>query len=204
MAITLVIQPDSTAGVDTMMLTDTPDTNYGTSVNIKSGEETVTVNTIRSLVKFDLSPIPAVATITSCTLALVVNEDRSSNTRVKHVYRQKRAWTELGATWNKYDGTNNWQTAGGFGANDCEQTDIGATSFGSADPIGTIHSFSLTASAIQEMVRGTFTNNGFLLKTDTESDDSYGYNSSDYATAADRPKLTVVYTIPEANSGWWM
>jgi len=150
---------------------------------------------MRILIKFDFSSIPSNATISSAMLYLTTTTDISSNTRTKRVYRQKRAWTETGATWNKYDGTNNWQTAGGFGADDCEQTDIGSVSMGASEANGTEISISLSTSAIREMVSGEFANNGFMVKTDSEVNDAYSFASSSNGTSTRRPKLVVEYTV---------
>jgi len=38
--------------------------------------------------------------------------------------------------------------------------------------------------------------NGWLIRADSEIDDRYDFSSSDEPTAASRPKLTIVYTIP--------
>jgi hypothetical protein len=43
---------------------------------------------------------------------------------------------------------------------------------------------------------GAWTNNGFLIKADTESADLTVFASSDYATESQRPKLTIVYDLP--------
>jgi len=37
--------------------------------------------------------------------------------------------------------------------------------------------------------------NGWLVKADTEADDGHGFSASDNGTAANRPKLVVVYTV---------
>jgi hypothetical protein len=196
MAETLTIQPDATAGVDTSIDSANPTTNYGTATAMRSGDETLTANACRSLLKFDLSGIPAGSIILTAILTVTLTEDRSDNARTKRVYRIKRAWTEAGATWNKYDGTNNWSTAGGFHADDCEQTDIGNTSFSATETIPSEKSLTLTAAKVQEMFTGAFTNNGFMIKTDTETDDSYALATSDHATASYRPKLVITYDPP--------
>jgi hypothetical protein len=196
MAETLTIQPDATAGLDTSIDSANPTVNYGTGTSMRCGDETSAANACRSLLKFDLSGIPTGSTILTAVLTVTLVEDRSSNERIKRVYRLKRAWTEGGATWNKYDGTNNWSTAGGFHADDCEQTDICNTTFSAAETIPSEKTFPLTASAVQEMFTGAFTNNGFMIKTDTETDDSYGLATSDHATASYRPKLVITYNPP--------
>ena len=125
-----------------------------------------------------------------------------------------RAWTEGtgddtasgdGATWNKYDGVNNWGTAGASNTT----SDVEAASIGSAnEPAGTNSGsgyatptwvdISLTASKVQEWTSGAMTNNGMKAQMATELNDMWQYVSSDHATAANRPKLVTVYTTGAA------
>ena len=193
---------DQAAAADTYIANDTPTTNYGTGNSLANGEWNGGAQVGRVLLKFDLSSIPTSATVISATLSLWVVADYADNTRVHRVFRTKRAWTEMGATWNKYDGTNDWQTAGGFGANDCEQTDIGNTSIANNTAVGTEVQFALAASSVEAMIDGTFTNNGFMLKADTEMDDMWAFVSAENASAAQRPKLVIEYVVG-GNVMWW-
>jgi hypothetical protein len=206
---TLSLQPDATAGIDTCMNSTSSTFNYGTYNQLLIGDANVENNPYRSLIKFDLSSIPSSATITSATLSLYALTDFSSNARTLRVYRTKRAWVEgtraaaadspaTGATWVRYDTTNNWQTAGGFGANDCEQTDVGSRAFTASETLNQFKDISLTVPTTRaDMDLG----NGWLLKMDTESDDRYDFASSDNATAANRPKLVVIYATQQSVSG---
>ncbi|MBA2704915.1 MAG: DNRLRE domain-containing protein [Blastocatellia bacterium] len=191
---TLTLQPDATAGLDTMLYAGAATTNYGTLSVIAIGEPNDAVGAARGLYKFDLSSIPSGATISSATLSLYAETDRANNAGTYRVFRQKRAWVEAQASWNVYSTGNSWGAAGGFDATDCEQTDIGSLSLTASETLNVFKDWTLTASAIQEMITGgTFTNNGFLIKTDAEADDAYNFTSSDGATAGNRPKLVIVY-----------
>ena len=117
-----------------------PDRNYGVRTDLFVGENGDS-QPGRILIKPDLSSLPSTAIISSAVLSLWLETNGGATTRTLRVFRCKRAWTEGtgdntipddGATWNKYDGTNAWETGGGFGANDCEQTDIGSLSITSA------------------------------------------------------------------------
>ena len=193
---TKILQPAD--GVDTFIFGGDATTNYGGNTNIFVGGLTGS-NIYRTLIKFDgLSDgtIPSAATISSATLSLYCSGENSSNARTLRVFRLKRAWVEAQATWNIYSTGNKWQTAGGFGANDCEQTDIGSRAFSATETTGEYKDFSLTVADIQAIVNGTWTNNGFLIKADTESSDRYSFYSSD--NASNKPKLTIVYTTGPA------
>jgi hypothetical protein len=191
---TLTIQPDPTAGLDTFIKKDDANSNNGTSTALWIGSVSTT-GVYRTLIKFSLTGIPSGAMITSASLMLYMNEAHSNVSNTCKVYRQKRAWTEAGATWNKYDGENSWGTAGGFGEADCEQTEIGSAAYTSGEAAGW-KTMALTAAKIQEMIDGTFTNNGFLLKMVTEDSSYYSHRSSDYTTDTSlRPKLVIEYVL---------
>ena len=198
----MTIFTDQAPTGDNYINNDVPTANHGTDASFYGGEYNGGAQVARGLLKFDLSAIPSSAVVASATLSLWITTDYATNTRIYRIFRQKRAWTETGSTWNKYDGTNNWQTAGGFGADDCEQTDIGSVSIANNTAVGTEIQWSLTAAAITEMIDGTFSNNGFFIKADTETDDMWGYYAREWTTSGQRPKLVVVVNLYElSNSG---
>jgi len=185
----------SDASADTFIRQESATTNFSTSDKLYIGEYNGGAELDRALLQFDLSAIPAGATINSASLSLYAIEDWSSNARTVRVYRVKRAWVGSEATWNVYSTGNSWQTAGGFGANDAEQTDIGSLALGAAETLNEYKVWSLTASAVEEMISGgTWTDHGFLVKVDTESDDLYGYASTEDSDSSHRPKLELDYT----------
>lgn len=185
-------QPDGTAGLDTTISSSAPTTNYGTSTGTYVGESGGNID--RTLIKFNFSSITPPVSVSVATLSLWLYDDLSSNARSFRVYRQKRDWVESEATWNIWKTSNNWSTAGGFHTDDCEQTDIGSRSMSSSESAGE-KQWTLTNAALAEMINGTFTNKGFLMKADTESADSYGFRTSDYGTAGERPKLVMTYSL---------
>ena len=178
---------------DTQLISTSPTTNFNTSTFLGIGESDGVTEVRRSLIRFDLSSIPAGSVINSATLRLYCVQDLSTVARALRVYRSLRAWIEDQATWNVYATGNNWQTAGGFGALDCEQTAIGSRSFTASEAINVYKEWTLTPSSIQEMVNGTFANNGFLIRADTETNDAYRFNSN--AAASNKPELVIVYTV---------
>lgn len=196
---TLELQPDATAGKDNMMEDQNPTTNYSTLEYLHLGETNGITALYRSLIQFDLSSIPASATVDAANLVvrLVANgNERAANNRTGRAYRLKRVWVEAESSWNNYSTGNAWQTAGAGGANDAEAADIGSCAFSTTDVSGADKTFALTASAVQEWTSGAFANNGIKLQMDTETNDTQRVGSSDHATAANRPKLTVEYTVP--------
>lgn len=202
----VTLQPDATAGVDAYVYAGAATNNYGTHTLFSVGHDGAAA--ARGFIKFNLTGIPSGSTVSSAVFSIRQGSEASSNDRTMRIYRLKRAWVEgtragvndnpaTGITWNRYDTTNNWQTAGGFGVDDCEQTDIGSRAFSATEASAQWKDFTLDASKVTEMIPGgSFTNNGFLVKVDTENTDMYVFASSDNATAANRPKLILTYTTP--------
>ena len=200
---TLTLQPDATDGKDTYINSLGPTNNYGVRTPLAFGEDNGFPAVYRTLIQGNLSSLPAAAIISSSILSLYATDDLSSNARTIRVYRLKRSWLEgtrdnvvddppTGATWLRYDLTNNWTTPGGFDAADCEQTDIGSRDFTAAETLNQFKAFPLTPTTKAALDLG----NGWLIKADTESDDCYLSTSSDDTTAANRPKLVIDYTLP--------
>lgn len=186
---------------DNSIVSHAPTTNYSASTYLLLGESNALSPGIgRWVVNFaglTDGTIPLNATIQSAVLELEVNADYSSNARNFRWYRLKRSDISIAqCTWNIYKTGSNWATAGGFGANDCEQTDIGVKQLSATESVGSKIEWNLTPSAIQEIVNGTWTANFLLGKADTETDDGYFFNTNDSVAEDDRPKLTVTYTVP--------
>lgn len=192
----LLLQPSTATAQDVKIKSDAATTNYdtgGDAETLCAGEANNASNRIlRTLIKFDLSTIPENAEILSSILSLYATIDLSSNARTFRVYPLKRAWVANQATWNIYSTGNNWQTAGGFGANDCTQTAIGSRDFTDAETLNEMKNFTLTPTTKEGLDLG----NGWLVKADTETDDQYFFAGSADATSSKRPKFACVYHVP--------
>lgn len=182
---------------DTKIISTIPTTNFGTDADgIDVGEwKGGSGDVRRSLMKFDLSSIPAGSEITSATLRLYdTGADLATNTRTMFANRLKRAWVETEATWNQYSSGNNWATAGG-GTN---AADVDFTAFGNVSMPGTevagYVEITLNASMVQDWLDGTFTNNGLMLSMGTEIDDLHRFTSRE--NGSNKPELVIVYTPP--------
>lgn len=204
MAETITLQPDAAAGDDTYIDNQLTTTNFGTNASLLIGESNAETRDNRCLIKFDLSSIPAGSQIISATLSLWQFAELSNNARDMRVFLLKRVWVETEATWNEYSSGNSWQNAGGFGVNDAQTSpDIGLINLSATESAGE-KQITLTASAIQDLLTGgSFTNNGFIIKMNTENEDQQQFRSSDYGTAGERPKLAIVYSPPTGGAGFW-
>lgn len=172
---TITIQPSS---IDTELDSFAPTVNYGTATTVRLYGSV----SHRGLIKFDLSSIPTGAAVLSATLSLNFSTVDVAGTI--NAYRVYRAWTEAGATWNKYDGTNNWGTAG------CDNTtsDRSAVSMGSVITGLGWKSISLD---LTEFASLRASNNGLLLLILTVAGYSTFYSREYAGDTSLCPKLIV-------------
>lgn len=143
----------------------------------------------------DISAIPAGSTITSailtleCSVVTVAAADAFSSHPITRF-----GWGEGTATWNTYDGSNNWTTAGG----DFEATN-GKTS-GFALPLTTGSKTYDIATTIQWILDHNPTTCDFILKVDNEAAGTGNVRFLSN-TGATPPTLVITYTPPAAASG---
>ena len=101
----VIREGDSGTHLDTYIDESLPDTNYGVTVGLATGTGASNPTKTRSLLDFDLSPIPANALIFSATLEIYVisKQGAGADNRTLNVHRVKQSWIESGAggaTWN--------------------------------------------------------------------------------------------------------
>ncbi len=134
------------------------------------------------LVKFDVSSIPANAIVTSATLGLHTTTLTTDATIFARY--GLASWTESTASFASFNQQAYSQTMG---------------SVVPSTPTAAL-TMSLTPAAVQGWISGSLANNGMLLESllSQAADYSYwqqvGFDSSEAATVANRPALTVCYT----------
>lgn len=195
---TLTLQPDAADGDDVFITSDDPAVNKDGLDRIWVGD-VGGANVNRTLIRFDLSSLPDDALVSSAVLSLYCNNDQSANARDFKVYRCRRVWVEDEATWNIWSAGNNWGAAGGFDPTDTEQTEIAVRNFTDAEALNEFKNWTLTAASKTDLDYGLENGGdatGWMVKADTETSDAYRFASSDHATAANRPMLSIGYTLP--------
>ena len=179
---------------DTYIKGSEVNSNQSSSTDLPVGELNSSKGAVRrSLIKFDLTSIPKDAVITSAMISLYRKVDYANKSSVFNVYRLKQPWVEKQVTWKIWKKGSNWASPGAFGATDTEQIVIGNRIMAANEAKG-YKDFMLSPGRIQEMVNGTFANNGFLFKADSELDNGYTFASSANGTNS-RPVMTVAYKI---------
>ncbi|MCU0796842.1 MAG: DNRLRE domain-containing protein [Akkermansiaceae bacterium] len=160
-----------------------------------------------SFVEFDLTSLPAGATITSATLRLVhsnltnaFGDTEAGSPFTVGVRRLTRSWVEGSAlnavqagslTWSSA-GPANWTAAGG----DFATTNYGSFVGGASDAVGTVYSVNVL-TLVNEWYQGTQANHGLVLvplNNPGSGDHFFSVFSDDAANSANRPQLLVTYT----------
>ena len=152
----------------------------------------------RSLLRFDFSQLPAGSSITSSNLNLTVtgNYGGNPNAEAMNAYRLTQAWTEGGVTWNKYDGTTAWATAGG----DYDGT-VRASSTANAG-VGQAITWDVT-TLVQDWANNASPNQGLIL-INSGTTNGLHFAAKENGNAAYRPTLATTITTPTAPpSGSW-
>ncbi|MFD7284479.1 DNRLRE domain-containing protein [Streptomyces sp. NPDC059863] len=97
---TITIAPTPTQSQDVMVTSDDPGANFKDSWRLSAGR--TTVGNTRSLIKYDLSGIPARTRIDSARMQLYYDQNHSANNLpvTLGAYRATGPWDETTATWN--------------------------------------------------------------------------------------------------------
>ncbi|HUW82423.1 MAG TPA: Calx-beta domain-containing protein, partial [Phycisphaerae bacterium] len=187
---TLVLQDgqDGYAGtIDNYVSLSAPDTNYGTFERMTVAGYGDLNDIQRGLVRFDLTGISPGSVISSAKLCLYSYDEAAvkGSSGSYGAHRVTTDWTENGSTWNTYDGTNPWTTAGG---------DFEATADANAPKQAVAlvwYEFDVT-SRVQGWIDNPANNLGWVVRcTDETSHNQDRFYQSDAADADHRPKLIV-------------
>jgi Tfp pilus assembly protein PilX len=149
-----------------------------------------------SLIQFELPAIAPGARIVSAQLELY--HYITSGTPVNpgaDVHRVTRSWVEGtqsgsgtadGASWDTWNGSSNWTSAGG----DYDATPVASSAISAAT--GDWENWEIT-ELVQGWIDGRYPNHGLFLKG-TGSIDDISFASKEDANAALHPKLSITYT----------
>ena len=173
-----------------------PTSNLGTLGTFACSGRVADGNRRRDVLYFDLTAFPDTGASISAA-SLVCTHNAVSGTPTIEVYRMTQAgWIEgdgggtpnYGATWNTYDGANNWTAAGG-------DWDTG-TLYDSYAVLGTENvTFSNMLAIVQDAINTRASKLFILLKKSVETTTaSKTMKSREDGTSSNWPLLTLTYT----------
>jgi len=172
---------------DTLLDEWNPARNYGTLGHLwihSSGAR-------NSLIRFDLSALPADAKITQATLRLNVYEDQTAPLQT-HLYRMLQAWEERQATWQQATSGQAWDAPGALGAGDRAATSSADVPLAA---VGDFTEWNVTAD-VQDFATGNAANYGWQITGDASANQLYKLVSSDWNEPERLPELSLEYTLP--------
>jgi Bacterial Ig-like domain len=173
------------AAGDAAILENAKNTNYGKNVTlgVDGDEPAGTTKDKSALLKWDLSGIAPGTKVNSASVTLTVS---NSSTQTYQVYKLKRPWVELKATWVNYDTSKPWQVAGANGTLDRD-----ATAVGTIKPTTTgKQTITITPSVVQGWVDNPSSNQGIVIANTTNTD-GFDFYSRESTTSSQRPTLTL-------------
>ena len=193
--------------------------NFGNDGDLHVRHDTYgTYDDRTTLIKFDVSSLPAHAVINTATLSLLYYDDwniASSDSLTVAAYRLIRPWTEgtgggaedrTGAAFYyqyAYPDTTQWYNGGARGVDHDRQAsaDASVTLYSITTPLWAAFSSDSIAASVAYWYANPSQNFGWVLDYTAYSDTMDGalFHSSEYSTSpADyvwRPKLDITYTV---------
>ncbi len=177
---------------DTYIREASASTNYGaaTTLQVDGDEPSGSATDMSILLGWDISAIPANATVQSATVYLNILNISSGP---YFCYGLLRSWEQLQATWNNALSASAWATAGAQGAADRDSLML-CTIFAPATGPLTVNLNVDGVAMVQSWIDGSAPNYGMVI-ADSATSDGADFNSSESANAMNRPKLEIVYTV---------
>lgn len=186
------------ASTNTWILGESPDSNFsGDSHGLGAG-----VNShgspMRAMFQFDLSQIPANATITSVSVTVTETRENSLASTDYELHRILQTWVETEATWNSRASGLTWTSPGLAAGTDYTST-ASATITAAVGALGP-HTFDSTSSLVadvQAWVNDPTSNNGWFFKDASESGQNgrrWGSTTTASSGGGAAPSLSITYT----------
>mgnify|MGYP003146601624 CR=1 FL=1 len=174
--------------IDTFLQESSPTTNYGTGVNLKMGEVGSGGNRRHGVIEFDLSSVTNPTDIVQADFNLVALSSGGSATHSMTIARLPQSFTEGGANWNTYDGSNSWPGGGGAGGDAATDEPTYSLSVGTT----TSQSIDIRDLVIDAVTRrsGVLRLVIYMASTGTAGNTNFG--SQNISKPDERPTLDII------------
>jgi VCBS repeat-containing protein len=183
---------------DVSIFASDADTNFGDEAILRADAEQSSSpgSSVWSLISFDLSDIPAAATVNSVSLS--VNITNTTAEPGFHLFELKTPWVESQATWIGPSEGTTWEEPGATDPSDAGTTILGTLPGIATGPL----EVSLNGDGValvQSWIENAETNHGFIL-ANADNDNSMRFDSREGTTAANRPRLTVDFQFDDGEA----
>lgn len=144
---------------------------------------------VYSLLRFDLSGLPANTLVVSATLTLQTTYASNNNPLSLSAHRMMRSWDENGATWDQAASGSPWELAGARGLTDRMAASIGSLELHDTTTVAVLDITSL----VHYWVANPSDNRGMLLEGSGPRPVEFRFASSSALDPQLRPRLTIAY-----------
>jgi hypothetical protein len=174
------------ASADTMIDSSTPNQTAGSSTDLRTDASPLRF----AMMRFDLSSIPAGATILSANLTVWTTTAGGLTMGSTDVYRLLEDWNEAKADWTNRDPGHNWTTAGAQSPGSRDASPIANFTPAAND---TQYVVALPASVVQGWLASPGSNDGIVFVNRDTPNLSVILVSKEGADATKHPRLDVTY-----------
>ncbi|MCH8046015.1 MAG: tandem-95 repeat protein [Planctomycetes bacterium] len=171
-------------------------TNFGDATTLRAdAEQGSTGEPVWSLIKWDLSGIPATATIND--VSITVNVTNTTVAPGFNLLAMRTDWIESEATWIGPTSTSTWEEPGVTDPSDFNPTVLGTMTGTATGPLTVLFN-SAGRAVVVGWLSDPASNHGFLLSNPANSN-SLRFDSREATTRANRPKLSIDFTFNDVD-----
>ncbi|RKH06282.1 DUF3616 domain-containing protein [Corallococcus sp. CA047B] len=177
---------------DAMIEEEDSNANHGTDSSLSASGDTPagSGNENEILFQWDVSAIPANATVRSASIVLTVSDKAD---QAYGFLELTRAWTERQVTWEQADSSHDWTSKGADGTGDRNTALLGSIRAASTGTY-TVPLNAQGLAVVQKWVSMPSSNHGVVL-SDKDHDNRLEVRSREYSTRSSRPKLMVTWDV---------
>jgi hypothetical protein len=186
------------ASTDTWILAENPDANFSSDFHGLGSGQNSHGSPMRAMVKFDLSSIPANATITAVSMTITEIKENSFSDTDYELHRILQNWNAAETTWNSRAAATAWNEAGLGSGTDYASTASGTiTATVSGFGPHTFTSNNNLVADVQAWINDPSANNGWFFKPAVDAGQNgrrWGSTTTAQSGSGNAASLTVTFT----------